>query len=61
MANEYAAVRLGARLAHAVAGRDTRRGYLTLCGRTINSGDPRTREVDIREVELHQHCLNCWG
>ena len=59
--SEDAAVRLGARVAHAIAGRDSRSDYLTLCGRTISSGDPRTREVDIRDTPLHQHCLQCWG
>ena len=58
---EDAAVRLGARMAHAIAGRTTTRDFLTLCGRTIKGDDPRVREISIREVPLKRHCLNCWG
>jgi len=61
VANDYASVRLGARVAHAIAGRTTRGEFLTLCGRMIDSTDPRVREGDIREVAIHQHCLSCWG
>lgn len=59
--SEYAAVRLGARVAHSISGRTTRREYLTICGRTFSSEHHLLREVDIRDVPLGQHCLKCWG
>lgn len=58
---DCAAVRLGARVAHAIAGRTTSGAFLTLCGRTIDSDDHRVRELDIRDVPIGQHCLGCCG
>lgn len=61
VATDRAAVRLGARVAHAIAGRTTSRDFLTLCGLTIDSNDPRVRQLDIHDAPIGQQCLRCWG
>lgn len=61
VATDRAAVRLGARVAHAIAGRTTSRDFLTFCGLTIDSKDPRVRQLDIHDAPIGQQCLRCWG
>lgn len=61
VATDRAGVRLGARVAHAIAGRTTSGGFLTLCGLTIDSNDPRVRQLDIHDAPIGQQCLRCWG
>jgi hypothetical protein len=60
MSGDVTGHRLGARVVHEKAGKDSAGRILTICGRAIDTSDPRYRVVPIETVPLEQHCLGCW-